>query len=99
MCTYFFTYPSFRSNTHESWLALQTTLQTKEDNDEGEYDNHDNDSAVLRSRADSQRPHVILHEWLDFNSAFLDLHGSGVLTALHGLEEQEQREGYLTEQL
>ena len=39
-------------------------------------------SAILRSRADSLRSHVILHEWIAFYSAFLNIHRSGVLTAL-----------------
>ena len=39
-------------------------------------------SAILRSQADSLRSHVILHEWLAFYSAFLNIHRSGVLTAL-----------------
>ena len=39
-------------------------------------------SAVLRSRADSLRSHVILHEWLAFYSMFLNMHRSGVLKAL-----------------
>ena len=39
-------------------------------------------SAVLRSQADSLRSHVILHEWIAFYSAFLNIHRSGVLTAL-----------------
>ena len=39
-------------------------------------------SAILRSRADSLRSHVILHERLAFYSAFLNIHRSGVLTAL-----------------
>ena len=30
-------------------------------------------SAILRSWADSLRSHVILHEWLDFYSAFLNI--------------------------
>ena len=34
-----------------------------------------------------------------FYSAFLNIHGSGVLTALNEQEEQEQREGHLIEQL
>ena len=38
--------------------------------------------AILRSRADSLRLHVILHEWLAFYSAFLNIHWSGVLTVL-----------------
>jgi len=47
------------------------------------------DSAVLRSRADSLRSHVILHEWLTFYSAFLNIHRSGVLTALTWLVPRE----------
>ena len=39
-------------------------------------------SAILRFRADSLRSHVILHEWIAFYSAFLNIHRSGVLTAL-----------------
>ena len=40
-------------------------------------------SAILRSRADSLRSHVILHEWTAFYSAFfVYIHRSGVLTAL-----------------
>ena len=39
-------------------------------------------SAILRSRADSLRSHVILHEWLAFYSAFLNIHRSGVLARL-----------------
>ena len=39
-------------------------------------------SAVLRSGADSLLSHVILQEWLDFYSAFLNIHRSGVLTVL-----------------
>ena len=39
-------------------------------------------SAILRSRADSLRSRVILHQWLAFYSAFLNIHWSGVLTAL-----------------
>ena len=38
--------------------------------------------AILRSPADSLRSHVILHEWIAFYSAFLNIHRSGVLTAL-----------------
>ena len=30
-------------------------------------------SAILRSRADTLRSHVILHEWLAFYAAFLDI--------------------------
>ena len=41
-------------------------------------------SAILRSRADSLRSHVILHEWIAFYSAFFNVHRSGVLTALLG---------------
>ena len=36
-------------------------------------------SAVLRSRADSLRSHVILHEWLSFHSAFLSIHRSSAI--------------------
>ena len=39
-------------------------------------------SAIRRSRADSLHSHVILHEWIAFYSAFLNIHRSGVLTAL-----------------
>ena len=39
-------------------------------------------SAILRSRADSLCSHVILHEWIAFYSAFLNIHRSAVLTAL-----------------
>ena len=46
-------------------------------------------SAILRSRADSLRSHVILHEWTAFHSAFLNIHRSGVLTALAWLVPQE----------
>ena len=46
-------------------------------------------SAILRSRADSLRSHVILHEWLAFYSAFLNIHRSGVLTALAWLVPHE----------
>ena len=35
-------------------------------------------SAILRSQADSLRSHMILHEWLAFYSAFLNIHRSGV---------------------
>ena len=43
-------------------------------------------SAILRSRADSLRSHVILHEWIAFHSAvFLNIHRSGVyLQRKHG---------------
>ena len=46
-------------------------------------------SAVLCSRADSLHLHVILHEWLAFYSAFLNIHHSGVLTALAWLVPHE----------
>ena len=46
-------------------------------------------SAILRSWADSLRSHVILHEWIAFYSAFLNIHRSGVLTALAWLVPQE----------
>ena len=39
-------------------------------------------SAILRSRADSLRSRVIRHESTAFSSAFLNIHRSGVLTAL-----------------
>ena len=39
-------------------------------------------SAVPRSWAGSLCSHVILHEWIAFYSAFLNIHRSGVLTAL-----------------
>ena len=35
-------------------------------------------SAILHSRADSLRSRVILHEWLDFHSTFLNIHQSGL---------------------
>ena len=46
-------------------------------------------STILCSRADSLRSHVILYEWLAFHSAFLNIHGSGVLTVLAGLVPRE----------
>ena len=46
-------------------------------------------SAILLSRADSLRSHVILHEWIAFYIAFLNIHRSGVLTALAWLVPQE----------
>ena len=46
-------------------------------------------SAILRFRADSLHSHVILHEWLAFYSAFLNIHPSGVLTALAWLVPHE----------
>ena len=46
-------------------------------------------SAILRSRADSLRSHVILHEWIAFYSAFLNIHRSGILKALAWLVPQE----------
>ena len=46
--------------------------------------------AVLRCWADSLRSHVILHEWIAFfYSAFLNIHRSGVLTALAWLVPHE----------
>ena len=39
-------------------------------------------SAILRSRADSLRSYVSLYEWLAFYGALLNIHRSGVLTAL-----------------
>ena len=46
-------------------------------------------SAILRSRADSLRSHVILHERIPYYSAFLNIRRSGVLTALAWLVPQE----------
>ena len=46
-------------------------------------------SAILRSRADSLRSHVFLHERLAFHSALLNIHRSGVLTALAWLVPHE----------
>ena len=46
-------------------------------------------SAILRSGADSLRSHVILHEWIAFYSAFLNIHRSGVFTVLAWLVPQE----------
>ena len=46
-------------------------------------------SAIFRSRADSLRSQVILHEWLAFYSAFLNIYRSGVLTALAWLVPHE----------
>ena len=46
-------------------------------------------SAILHSQADSLRSHVILHGWIAFYSAFLNIHRSGVLTALAWLVPHE----------
>ena len=46
-------------------------------------------STVQRCWADSQHSHVILHEWIAFHSAFLNIHRSGVLTALAWLVPHE----------
>ena len=46
-------------------------------------------SAVLRSRADSLRSHLTVLEWLAFYSAFLNIHRSGVHTALAWLVPHE----------
>ena len=46
-------------------------------------------SDILRSRAHSLGLRVILHEWLAFYSAFLNIHRSGVLTALTWLVPHE----------
>ena len=46
-------------------------------------------SAILRSRADSLRSHVILHEWTAFYSEILNNHQSGVLTMLTWLVPHE----------
>ena len=45
--------------------------------------------AILRSGADSLCSLVILHEWLALYSAFLNIHRSGVLTALAWLVPHE----------
>ena len=39
-------------------------------------------SDILRSQEDTLCSHVILHEWIAFYSTFLNIHWSGVLTAL-----------------
>ena len=41
-------------------------------------------STIFRSRADSLRSHVILHEWPALYSAFLNSHRSGALKRWHG---------------
>ena len=46
-------------------------------------------SDILCSWADSLHLHVILHEWLDFYCVFLNIHRSGVLTALAWLVPHE----------
>ena len=46
-------------------------------------------SAVLRSWADSQPSHVILHKWIAFYAHFLNIRWSGVLTALAWLVPHE----------
>ena len=46
-------------------------------------------STILRSRVYSLRSHVTLHEWIAFYSAFLNIHQSGVLTALAWLVPYE----------
>ena len=46
-------------------------------------------SAILRSWADSLCSHVILHKWIAFYSAFLNIHQSGTLTTLAWLVPQE----------
>ena len=46
-------------------------------------------SAILRSQADSMHSHVILHAWLAFYSAFLNIHRSGVLIVLTWLVPHE----------
>ena len=46
-------------------------------------------SAIFRSQADSLRLHVILHEWIAFYSTFLNIHQSGILTALAWLVPHE----------
>ena len=39
-------------------------------------------STILHSQADSLHSHVILNEWLTSNSAFFNIHQSGILTVL-----------------
>ena len=46
-------------------------------------------SAILRSWADPLRSDVILREWTGIYSAFLNIHRSGVLTALTWLVPHE----------
>ena len=46
-------------------------------------------SAILCSQADSLCLHVILDEWLAFYNTFLNIHRSGVLTALTWLVPRE----------
>ena len=46
-------------------------------------------SAILHSWADSVHLHVVLHEWIAFYSVFLNIHQSGVLTALAWLVPHE----------
>ena len=46
-------------------------------------------SAILCFQADSLHSHVILHEWLAFHRTFLNIHWSGVLTALAWLVPHE----------
>ena len=46
-------------------------------------------SSILRSGAHSLRSIVILHEWIAFYSAFLNIHRSGILTALAWLVPYE----------
>ena len=46
-------------------------------------------STIIHSRADSLRSHVILHEWIAFYNVFLNIHWSGVLTALAWLVPHE----------
>ena len=46
-------------------------------------------SAILHFQADSLCSHVILHEWIAFYSTFLNIHWSGVLTALAWLVPHE----------
>ena len=46
-------------------------------------------SAVLCSLEDSLHLHVILHQWLAFYSAFLNIHRSGIYTALTWLVPHE----------
>ena len=45
--------------------------------------------ALFSALEHSLRLHVILHEWIAFHSAFLNIHRSGILTALAWLVPQE----------
>ena len=65
--------------SHSSWTMVPAMMVT-------DFYNY---SAIPRSRADSLSSHVILHKWLAFYSAFLNIYRSGVLTALAWLVPHE----------